>query len=134
MAIFTKRFEELYDAKLRNQLGNMLNRLLVLITKEGGSLADIPSSAASELTDHLKWQEYATAMNAFEPQRARSGYKLVNQVQSLHRSESNPEGRDPAAKLDSHSSPRDCHISLMLLPFMPETAQKIAAVTCFYAS
>lgn len=124
-----KRFEELYDAKLRNQLGNMLNRLLVLITKEGGSLADIPSSAASELTDHLKWQEYATAMNAFEPQRALEvATNLVNQC-NLYIDQKAPwKEKDPAAKLKILTALAEGlrHISLMLLPFMPETAQKIA--------
>ena len=38
-----KRFGELYDAKLRNQIGNLLNRVLVLLKKEGGELV-LPDS------------------------------------------------------------------------------------------
>ncbi|MBP9773824.1 MAG: methionine--tRNA ligase [Candidatus Peribacteraceae bacterium] len=124
-----KRFEELYDSKLRNQLGNMLNRLLVLLKKEGGNLADISSSAATELTDHLKWQDYAVAMNNFEVQKALEiATNLVNQC-NLYIDQKAPwKEKDPAAKLKILTALAEGlrHISLMLLPFMPATAQKIA--------
>src|SRR3989344_1889175 len=36
-----KRFGALYDAKLRNEVGNLLNRVIVLLKKEGGQLGAI---------------------------------------------------------------------------------------------
>src|SRR3990167_11083124 len=64
-----KRIEELYDSKLRNQLGNLLNRVLVLLQKDGGVIDlkltddDVQNAAAGRKT-------YETHIHTFEVSQA----------------------------------------------------------------
>ncbi|MBI2636209.1 methionine--tRNA ligase [Candidatus Peregrinibacteria bacterium] len=60
-----KRFGELYDAKMRNQLGNLLNRVLVLLKKEGGYVK-IPEGSKDVSRTSEEWKAFAGKMDAFD--------------------------------------------------------------------
>src|SRR3989344_8348590 len=62
-----KRIDELYDSKLRNQLGNFLNRVLVMLKKEGGELsADFQSPMNVKGLVEENWDFYLENMGKFE--------------------------------------------------------------------
>ncbi|MDB4978622.1 MAG: methionyl-tRNA synthetase [Candidatus Peribacteria bacterium] len=125
-----KRFGELYDAKLRNQLGNLLNRVLVMLQKLGGDLSDIQNSAGLKSIVASGWSMYAAHMDAFQITDA-----LATDVMSCV-SAGNQSFNDKAPWTEKDDEKRRVilaeyvellrHIALMLLPFMPETAQKIS--------
>jgi methionyl-tRNA synthetase len=118
-----KRIEELYDAVLRNKVGNLLNRVLVLLKKEGGRLVD-PG------TDPLRKAEknYADAMDEFRLSDAiQEAVKLAvganeyidaRKVWAL-------TGTGKITELSSLAE-RLRHIALLLLPFIPRTAYEIS--------
>jgi len=116
-----RRFAELYDAKLRNQLGNLLNRVLVLLQKDGGTLR-IAKGARTP------WERYELAMEGFQlsealgatMQLADEGNKTIDEAKPWMLSGEEKQGvlSDLAEMLR--------HITLQLLPFIPETAQKMA--------
>jgi methionyl-tRNA synthetase len=122
-----KRIDELYDAKLRNQLGNLLNRALVLLRKgSDGSLAIVDHSLAAETKK--QWESYVDSMNAFAVQggvqaafelcAAGNAYIDVHKLWTL-------KGEEKITELSALAELLR-HVSLQLLPFVPQTAQKIA--------
>jgi len=118
-----KRIEELYDAVLRNKLGNLLNRVLVLLKKEGGGLKDCGKDSLGDA-----WKIYAKAMEEFRLSDAlqetlkiamgANEYIDARKVWALPAEEKSAELSNLAERLR--------HIALMLLPFIPQTAQEIA--------
>ncbi|MBI3619378.1 methionine--tRNA ligase [Candidatus Peregrinibacteria bacterium] len=121
-----KRFGELYDAKLRNQLGNLLNRVMVLLKKEEIPLAHTKHALRHEAA--LRWEDFQKAMNAFEFHLAiQAAFDLSqsgNVYIDVHKLWAK-KGQEKAEELSALAELLR-HISLMLLPFMPETAQKIS--------
>jgi methionyl-tRNA synthetase len=123
-----KRFEELYDAALRNKLGNLLNRVLVLLSKEGGEVSVPMKDPLNEKILH-HWSSYEDHMNSFEIHNAISAHSIALTVGgNLRMDEKKPWELSGAEKIEVLSAIAEMlrHISLMLLPFMPETAQKIS--------
>lgn len=121
-----KRFGELYDAKLRNQLGNLLNRVLVLLHKEGGGVS-VPVSDTDASRAAEGWKDFEQKMNAFQIHAGiQQAFDLVSALNM---------GFDKAAPWKLAGEERLTMLSrfaeslrllaLLLLPFMPETAQKI---------
>lgn len=117
------RFGKLYNAKLPNNIGNLLNRVLVLINKEGGRLGPIKKA------DEWKGRDqYEKQMNLFELSNAiqhplvlatlSNQYIDARQVWAL-------KGKEKIAEL-SFLAERLRHIALLLLPFIPDTAQEIS--------
>jgi methionyl-tRNA synthetase len=119
-----KRFAELYDAKLRNQLGNLLNRVLVLLKKEGGSI-DVPEEPML-VTNH--WTMYEKHMNAFAYSEALAEVFLFAAECNKFMDDQKPWTLSGKPRLDALSALAESlrHISLMLLPFMPETSVSIS--------
>ncbi len=123
-----KRIDEVYIGVLSNKIGNLLNRVLVLLNKEGGTLA-LPQSAddATMMTGH--WKEFESRMNAFDFSSALGGCAVALAVLGNVRMEEKKPwtltGDDKTAVLSSIAEMLR-HISLMLLPFMPDTAQNIS--------
>ena len=117
------RFGKLYDAKLRNDIGNLLNRVLVLLHKEGGSLGPIKKD-----DEWGGWDQYEKQMNVFELADAiehplmlanlSNSYIDARKVWAL-------ESKEKISEL-SFLAERLRHIALLLLPFIPETAQNIS--------
>ncbi len=122
-----KRLEEMYDAKLRNQLGNMLNRVLVMLKRSGGNLALSDAfTFADVVTEH--WKGYEEAMEKFELQDAIGhAFKFVDHI-NVGMQQAEPWKKGPEEQLAILSGFAEAlrHISLMLLPFIPETAKRIA--------
>lgn len=118
-----KRIEELYDSVLRNKIGNLLNRVLVLLTKEGGTLAECGNDAVGSA-----WKSYEKAMDDFRLSDAveeatklavgANEYIDARKVWALPAEEKKTELSNLAERLR--------HISLLLLPFIPASAQEIS--------
>ncbi|MDD4318851.1 MAG: methionine--tRNA ligase [Candidatus Peribacteraceae bacterium] len=122
-----KRFDELYDAKLRNQLGNLLNRVLVLLRKgTEGELAIGPHALSPDV--ERQWTSYRTAMDAFELQDAlQAAWSLCvsgNVFIDTHKLWTK-KGEEKTKELSALAELLR-HVSLMLLPFIPRTAQRMA--------
>lgn len=122
-----KRLDEVYDSKLRNQLGNMLNRVLVMLKKEG-SVLDIPVSKDDEKNIAAQKKQYAEAMNNFEISVALQGITTAIDCMNAAFNERQPwklEGKERLQTL-SHFAEALRHTALALLPFMPDTAYRIS--------
>lgn len=117
------RFEDLYNSKLRNQLGNLLNRVLTLLQKEGGALGEIRPHNVEE-----RWQVYINAMDSFDLKEAIEQAMAFVQEGNLIMDMQKPWALGTEQKLVTLSMLCEClrHCALMLLPFMPTTAQKIS--------
>ncbi len=121
-----KRFGEIYDSKLRNQLGNLLNRVLVLLKKEGGTVA-VPQSPTDAERATEGWKDFGRKMDAFD---LHAGIQQVLELVSVLNTGFNaaaPWKLEGEARLTMLSRFAESlrHVALLLLPFMPETAQKI---------
>ncbi len=120
-----KRFQELYDAKLRNDLGNMLNRVMVMLGKLNTDLRQGTESIGPFVNI---WARYEESMNGFDLQAALA--LVLHAVSDLNRlfNEAAPWKEEPVLQIVTLSTFAEAlrHVSLMLLPFMPRTAQKIA--------
>ncbi len=120
-----KRFGELYDSALRNTIGNLLNRVLVMLQKSGGQVV---FAADQSWTVGDDWNTYTTALNSFDVHKAVQHVVGMAKVGNQKFNDAQPWKMEPAAQLSTLSAFAEFlrHLSLMLLPVMPETAQKIA--------
>ena len=124
-----KRIEELYDSKLRNQLGNLLNRVLILLQKEGGDIVLPKDHSKDSKQAALGWERYAASMDrmethlgiaqAFELIQTLNGGIDVAKPWTL-------KGQEKGEMLGRFAESLR-HAALLLLPFLPETAQKMTA-------
>jgi len=129
-----ERIEKLYDAKLRNQIGNLLNRVLTLLNKDGRALdASFPSPAnAKEMIEGKgsSWEFYEEAMNQFELHNAVNigGHNQIANFCNQNIGFSKPweKEEDERRAILTEYAEALRHIALMLLPFIPETAQRIS--------
>ncbi len=123
-----QRFEELYDAKLRNALGNLLNRVLILIQKENG-VVNVPEDSQSD-TENAEsgWKQYQEAMDAFELHKGiTQAMQLVDTLNGAIDS-TKPwtlEGEEKVVLLSRFAESLR-HVALLLLPFIPAAAQRIS--------
>lgn len=123
-----KRIEELYDAKLRNQLGNLLNRVLVLFQKTDTSLGTLTHH---DLQSHAErsWNEYRGAMNSLEDMQ-----KALHVACSLITYGNEYIDATKAWSLKGEEQKKVLsglaellrHCALMLLPFMPNTGKRLS--------
>jgi len=128
------RIVKLYDSKLRNQIGNLLNRVLMLLNKNGKEL-DITFPSPAKLQDMIEgdgssWEFYENAMDKFELHDAvnTGGHNQIADFCNQNISFSKPwelEGEEKKAVLTEYAEGLR-HIALMLLPFTPKTAQRIS--------
>ncbi len=116
-----KRMREMYDAKLRNQLGNLLHRVLVLLRKDGGELAPLSGRRAL-------WPRYVSSLDAFDLSAALQYVMLVAEEGNRTIDDDKPWTLGSSQRNVKLSKLAELlrHIILMLLPFVPETAQKMA--------
>lgn len=121
-----ERFEQLYDARLRNALGNLLNRVLVLLNKEQGTVV-IPDNRMKEDMPAF-WKKYEDAMNSFAIHDAvqvamfmvGAGNGLMDSAKPWELS-----GEEKLLALGGIAESLR-HTALMLLPVMPDTAYRIS--------
>ncbi len=122
-----KRIDEVYTSKLGNQLGNMLNRVLVMLKKEQTTLtvpvndADVQATAGQWATWNERFAEYDL--------HGALGH-VMSGVDAMNRAfnDSQPWKLAGAEKITSLSTFAEClrHAALMLLPFVPETAKRMS--------
>ena len=118
------RFEEMYNAKLRNDLGNLLNRVMTLLAKEGGTIS---VGSDPDLVNDT-WATYASAMDTFAYSEALDACMEIASRCNQYIDQSKPwekEGSEKAAILSAVAESLR-HVALMLLPFIPDTAREIA--------
>ncbi|MDA1208921.1 MAG: methionine--tRNA ligase [bacterium] len=121
------RFEKLYDARMRNALGNLLNRVLILIQKEGGKIA-IPDSPSDTTQAEDGWKKFGESMDSFEVHNGIQQALALVDVLNGAIDTTKPwtlEGEEKVTLLSRFAESLR-HVSLMLLPFVPQTAQAIA--------
>lgn len=119
-----KRFIEMYDAKLRN-LGNLLNRVLSLFKKFGDPL-DVPKDDPFDIGTSIG--RYTKAMDGFQLSEAISiPFALLN-AGDKYINDTLPWKAEPSerAKILGATAELLRHIAIMLVPFMPRTAQEIS--------
>lgn len=127
-----KRFGELYDSKLRNQLGNLLNRVLVLLHKEGGKISVSDASSPLSVADVERaadgWKDFEKKMNDFDLHGGiQQAFDLVSAL-NMGFDKAAPwklAGEERLTMLSRFAESLR-HVALLLLPFVPETAQKIS--------
>lgn len=123
-----KRIEELYDSKLRNQLGNLLNRVLILLQKEGGEIT-LPHDHAKDTKQCSEgWKQYGVSMDRMEVHLGiQQAFDLISALNSGI-DVSKPwtlKGQEKIELLGRFAESLR-HATLLLLPFIPETAQKMS--------
>ena len=121
------RFSELYDSVLRNKLGNLLQRTLVLLGKDGSAVQAPPEQFWPESYGAI-WQEYTDGLDAYDMSRVLQLSVRKMEVCNAFIDANEPwkkSAEDRKAVLGALAENLR-HISLMLLPFIPETAQKIS--------
>lgn len=123
-----ERFEELYIGVLSNKIGNLLNRMLTLLKKEGGSI-NVPVGEGEWLeTVSDSWMKYKKYMDAFELSKALAeavAWAASGNVEMENKKPWTLKGDEKMHVLCGIAE-RLRHISLMLLPFMPDTAYRIS--------
>lgn len=124
-----KHIDETYDAKLRNQLGNMLNRVLVLLKKDEGVLT-ISGGHEDATQTEMEWKKYNDAFDQFDVHIALQQVTASVSAMNAAFNESAPwKIKDDVTKrIEVLSNVAEClrHIALMLLPFIPASAQEIS--------
>jgi methionyl-tRNA synthetase len=121
-----KRFGELYNAKLRNDLGNLLNRVLVLLKNDGGSVIDPTSIEGKDSAEH-EWKEYEKAMNNFELHiGVQTAMRMVSECNNyIDLNAPWKKEEKERGEILSFLAERLRFIALMLLPFIPGTSKRI---------
>lgn len=137
-----KRFGEIYKAKLMNQLGNLLNRVLVLLKKDGSTLhartlqysefhnIEI-KTYGSRIKNRIHWNVYEEGINTFSIHTALQHAIGLAEFANVFIQEQQPWTMkdQPEACLERLTILAEYlrHLSLMLLPFIPESAREISA-------
>lgn len=122
-----KRLEEIYIGVLSNKIGNLLNRALILLKKEDASFV-IPEDV--EMVGYIAdfWKKYSKEMDEFDLFNAVGDIVAFATSGNIDMEKKKPwtlSGNEKIAILGNIIE-KLRHISLMLLPFMPVTAQKIS--------
>jgi len=119
-----KRMNEIYDAKLRNDIGNLLNRVLVLVKKDEGHVA-VPQEP--EIIGNI-WETYAQAMDNFELSEAFQAACALASKCNAYIDKCKPWSLEKGKRENALGILAENlrHIALMLLPFIPGTARRIS--------
>lgn len=124
---------EIYDGVLRGSLGNFLNRILILIRKDGNNrIVDFGEDICGST---LRWDSYVHSMNDYKCNLALAdvnGFLIAKEGDALGLNKIISD-REPW-KMDSKERQQLLwqlaeglrHVALMLLPFMPNTAYRIS--------
>lgn len=124
------RFKSVYNSTLRNQLGNLLNRVLVMMQKEGGLLSSSYEGRmnAKGLCEE-NWKFYNDNMEEFQISWGVSGaVNILDHSNNMFTSAA-PWEKSDEEKIIILTEFAEAlrHVALMLLPIVPETAQKMSA-------
>ena len=118
-----ERIEKLYDSVLRNKIGNLLNRVLVLLRKEDAALVPPGKDPFGKL-----WKTYESLLSDFDLSGALQNAVTVAEKANEYIDEKKVWSlpKDQKVAELSHLAERLRHLALMLLPFTPQTAQEIS--------
>lgn len=120
----TDRFAELYETELGNNLGNLVQRVAVMLTKyAGGQLTDYDKPPVPDVSKHIENFEFSQAWQAlqkfFDSLNAR-----LEQEQPWKVAKENPL---KAAQILSEVAGALLAVEPVLRPLIPESAAKIRA-------
>lgn len=124
-----KRIEELYQAKLGNQLGNMLNRALVLLKKDAG-VVQIPTRDGDVENAAKIWKNVSEKMDAFEISVALQ--YIMEQVSCMNTAFNDAAPwkikEDANLRIETLGTFAESlrQVALLLLPFLPDTAYRMS--------
>ena len=124
-----KRLDEIYQSKLGNQLGNMLNRALVLLKKDDGVVKIAKRDGDAENAAKI-WADVAAKMDAYEIHAA---LQLVTEQVSCMNQAFNDAAPwkikdDAALRIETLGTFAESlrQVALLLLPFIPDTAYRMS--------
>jgi len=121
------KFDEKFNADLANGIGNLVARSITLASKIN-SLKSL--SGGQELKVKESWLEYEKALYEFKIDTALDDINRMMKISDNYITTNKPwelikKDKDKAADILYNILETIRHISWMLLPFMPETAEKI---------
>jgi len=130
------KLEERYNADLANGIGNLTNRILVMIEKYADGVIPEPSDADGDLIKFLTektWPDYVASMNTWKFSKAlESVWQFLTYCDQMI-SDRQPWAMAKKGELQEvknllyHLAESLRHIAVMIWPVMPETAEKIFA-------
>lgn len=130
------KFVARFNGDLANGIGNLANRILVMIDKYCGATVPKAELANHELIDFLNneiWQTYLDNMNAFRFDKALEAvWKFITHCDQKI-SDTQPWAMAKAGKhaevdnLLFHLAESLRHVAVMIWPVMPDSAEKIMA-------
>jgi len=119
-----ERYEQVYDSKLRNEVGNLLNRVVTLLKKEGGTIGDVGKGEFISAS----YKQYKEAMDGYKLSEALQNAMTIASDSNKYIDKRKPwelKGEEKGNLLSSLAEALR-HLSLALLPFIPQTAQEIS--------
>jgi methionyl-tRNA synthetase len=129
-----KKFDERYEADLANGLGNLTNRVLVMVEKYCDSVIPETTEVNQEMVDYLNntiYKDYKNAMDIWRFDRAlESVWKFISYCDQMI-SDRQPWAMMKAGKevevknMLHHLSEGLRHVAVMIWPIMPETSEKL---------
>ncbi len=129
-----KKFDERYEADLANGLGNLTNRVLVMIEKYCESVIPETTEVNQEMVDYLNntiYKDYKKAMDIWRFDRAlESVWKFISYSDQMI-SDKQPwammkAGKETEVKNMLHHLAEGLrHVAVMIWPIMPETSEKL---------
>ncbi len=119
-----QRMQDVYDSELRNNIGNLLNRVVLLLKKNGGAIV---SSKDPGLLNDL-WVVHEKAMDSFKIENGILTALSLATACNTWITQEKPWELQGEEKLQKLSALAEAlrHVSLMLLPFIPDTAYRIS--------
>ncbi|PJC36642.1 methionine--tRNA ligase [Candidatus Peregrinibacteria bacterium CG_4_9_14_0_2_um_filter_53_11] len=125
------RFMAVYDSELANNLGNLVSRVLTMTQKYAEG--KVPASSKNEALETRvleTWKEYQKNFEQFNLKGALESVVNLLNTANQYLEEQKPwilAKTDPSAVLKTlyHTLEILRHISLMIMPFIPATAQKL---------
>lgn len=128
------KFSDRFNADLANGLGNLTNRVLVMIEKYSNSAVPKVETVNHDLVDFLTkvvWPEYENAMTNWQFNRAlEAAWKMISYCDQII-SDKQPWAMHKAGKINEvndllyHLAESLRHVAVMIWSIMPETAEKI---------
>ncbi|MDO8499541.1 MAG: methionine--tRNA ligase [bacterium] len=128
------KFKDRYNGDLANGLGNLTNRILVMVEKYSGNVVPAVTTKDSILIEKLSeeiWPEYLKKMEIFDFSHALEAvWKFISYADQII-SDQKPwamfkaEQTKEVSDLLYHLCEALRHIAVMIYPVMPETAEKI---------
>ncbi len=120
-----EHIQKVYNSRLRNDLGNLLNRVLVLLQKEEGQLGSFGDDPGVLFST---WEDYSKNMNEYNLSSAATFAISVATNCNVYITKSEPWTLEGSKKIEILTQLAEAlrHTALLLLPFIPDTAYRIS--------